>query len=459
MLLRNLLAAPLLLLGAVRAVTITENTVDRGLLSVGLNGVTVEDGVYWSIIDNFVTAFLGSVDVGTGSGLYISSSSSLLALTVTLLPALGDFKNDGIVSFDALKSLTPPIYNIVGISFTNNGEMYLGGDGSVGIPVFTLTSPVWDNNGLLVFYQNHRSTSVVSLGTPLSTINNNGQICLYNSLYTQLTNIVGHGCITANQDSSIFLSNTLLNVDPNQIFVLRDSQSSLRATAISVPKTFVVSGFGNGNKIGLDIPLINLPPLLDAWDYDGTSGILTLRGAGLLSQKFKIGTGYDKNLFSIVTDDDVGLLSVLFGAVTYSGPVPSPALPAQCTECKTLPEIPEANPTTTITSTWTGTFTTTITETDTQGGTDTVIIEVPTSYGPNPTTTITSTWTGTVTTTVTETDTPGGTDTVIVEVPSSYGPNPTTTITSTWTGPIKLRSKPNYYHHFYSDWYLHHYCY
>ncbi|ABN64394.2 Agglutinin-like protein 1 precursor, partial [Scheffersomyces stipitis CBS 6054] len=87
-------------------------------------------------------------------------------------------------------------------------------------------------------------------------------------------------------------------------------------------------------------------------------------------------------------------------------------------------------PTTTITQTYTGTVTTTTTVTATSGGTNTVIVEVPTSYPPNPTTTVTSTWTGTETSSTTVTDTHGGTDTIIVVVPS----NPTTTLTSTWTG-------------------------
>ena len=217
--------------------------------------------------------------------------------------------------------------------------MYLGADGSVGLPLFLILTPDWNNNGLLVFYLKTRTTGPVSLGTPLGTINNNGQICLYNELYTQTTNIAGTGCITAIDDSSIFLSNTVLNIDSNQWFYLQDPQSSLRATAISVPKTYNVAGFGNGNKIGLDIPLVNLPPLLDAWDYDTTTGILTLRGAGLLSQNFNIGLGYDPSLFSITTDDDLGLLSVLFGAVSYAGPPPNPA-PAVCQPCKQLPPAP-----------------------------------------------------------------------------------------------------------------------
>ena len=166
------------------------------------------------------------------------------------------------ISFNAVKSLLAPTYNIAGLSFTNNGEMYLGADGSVGVPSILIISPSWNNNGLLVFYQNTRTTGPVTLGAPLGTINNNGQICFYNELYTQTTNIAGTGCTTLDNDSSIFFSNTVLNIANTQVFNLADSASSIRATAISAPKTYNVAGFGNGNKIGLDIPLVNAPPLL-----------------------------------------------------------------------------------------------------------------------------------------------------------------------------------------------------
>ncbi|ABN68738.2 hyphally regulated cell wall protein, partial [Scheffersomyces stipitis CBS 6054] len=399
MLFSKYLTACVSLFSMAMAVTISQNTINRGFLNLDIGDITIEDGVYWSIIDNAISAMAGSLKVGQGSGFYITSTSSLIASTVTLLSPLGSLENNGIISFNALQSLTAPVYNLVGLSFTNNGEMYLGGDGSVLVPVQSITSATWDNNGLLVFYQNTRSTGPVLLGAPLGTINNNGQICLYNELYTQTNNIVGTGCITANTDSSIFFSNTLLNIDPNQTIYLADSASSLRATAISVPKTFTVAGFGNGNTIGLDIPLVNLPPLLDAWDYDASAGILTLRGAGLLSQNFLIGTGYDNGLFSITTDDDLGLLSVPFGAVTYSGPVPNPGIPAACQPCKTLPDSPGTSATTsttTIVSTNSdGSICTEVDgiviATDSQGSWFTTTTTISETCASNPTTTITST--------------------------------------------------------------------
>ena len=271
---------------------------------------------------------------------------------------------------------------------------------------------------MISFYSAKRSADgVVNLGALGFPIQNNGQICLHNELYQQTTSITGTGCITADLDSTIFFANTLLNIDSNQVVYLADSQSSVRATAISLPKTFTIAGFGNGNKIGLDIPLVSLP-FLSTYDYDSSSGILTLRGAGLLSQKFKIGLGYNKNYFKITTDTSLGLLSVPLGAVTYTGPVPNNKIPAQCKPCKLYPSAPGAEPTvttTTVVSTKSdGSVCTDIDQIiishDTKASwfTSTSVVSEICSTKQNSQTTKTSTWTGTFTTTVTETDTPGG---------------------------------------------------
>ncbi|KAK6459804.1 Hyphally regulated cell wall protein N-terminal-domain-containing protein [Scheffersomyces xylosifermentans] len=445
MLFRKHLIASLLSVVTVWAATITEDTIDRGTLNLGIGDTTIADGVYWSIVDNALTAL-------AGSGFYISSTSNLIALTVTLASGIGSITNDGIIAFNSVQSLTAPTYQL----------MYLGGN-------------VWSNTGLLVFYQQTRSNGVVTLGAPLTTISNPGTICLYNEIYQSTTSISGSGCIVADQNSAIFLANGLLSVSSSQTLYLADSASSIRVNAVALPQTFTVAGYGNGNIIGLDIPIF--ATLGPAWSYSSSTGILTLNGAGLLSQKFNIGTGYINSNFKIVTDPGVGLTSVGLGALQYNGPIPAGAnKPTNCLTCKTLPPAPgtsataststfattnpdgsvctefeqilistdaanswytsssivssicstQSNSQTTITSIWTGSETTTVTVTDTVGGTDTVIVEVPS----NSQTTLTSVWTGTTTQTITQTDTLGGTDTVIVEVPS----NPQTTVTSVWTG-------------------------
>ncbi|KAK6453613.1 Hyphally regulated cell wall protein N-terminal-domain-containing protein [Scheffersomyces xylosifermentans] len=477
MLLSNLLAKALFTCATVLAIDITTQRVDRGFIDLSIGDINIHSGAYWSIVDNALSVIAGNLNVDSGGGFFISSTNNLIGLSVTLASGLGGIKNNGVIAFNAITSLTTPNYNLIGLSFENNGEMYLGSNGSIGLPIVSLLAPSWTNTGLLVVYQQTRGKGVVNFGTPLLNIKNDGQICLHNELYQQTNSIKGKGCITAEADTTIYLATGLSAVDSTQTFYLKDSQSALRANAIALPQTYTVRGFGNGNKIGLDIPIIGIP-LFPAYDYDSSSGILTLRGLSLLQQKFNIGKGYDSSKFQIVSDSAIGLDVVLLGAVQYNGPVPSGGLPTNCQPCKDFPQAPgtsatvstttvvttksdgsvctdiedviistdssfswftttslvteecstKSNSQTTVTSVWTGSVTSTVTETDTPGGTDTVIVEVPS----NSQTTLTSTWTGTTTKTITETDTIGGTDTVIVEVPSTA--NTQTTITSIWTG-------------------------
>ncbi|KAI5970592.1 hypothetical protein CANMA_000333, partial [Candida margitis] len=380
---------------------ITENTVDRGTISLNVGNINIHSGAYWSIIDNAISAFVSSLNVQSGAGLYISSTSPLLSLQVTLLGLLNSITNNGIISFNSVASLTSSTYNLVGLSFQNNGEMYLAASGILPSSM-SITASSWTNTGLLEFYQNQRNEGTVSLGTTLGSITNNGQICFINEVYQQATTIAGTGCITADKDSSIYISNALLSVSTGQTFYLADGASSMIAQAISTPQTFNVRNFGqvNGvaNKIGLTIPLFSLTG--SAWSYNSATGILTLRGAGLLSQYFNIGTGYDSSKFQVVTDSGAGLPSTLLGSIQYNGPVPNPGLPSQCRVCKSLPAIPGAQPTeytTTITTTSGGQ---TITETgvvdittDTSGSWYTTTSIFPTSS--TLTTEYTTTWTTT----------------------------------------------------------------
>ncbi|KAI5954702.1 hypothetical protein KGF57_003917, partial [Candida theae] len=110
---------------------VTTNRVDRGIISLDVGDITIHSGAYWSIINNAVSAFVSSLNVQSNAGLYISSTSPLIGLQVTLLGLLNSITNNGVISFNALASLTSSNYNLVGLSFTNNGEMYLGASGVV----------------------------------------------------------------------------------------------------------------------------------------------------------------------------------------------------------------------------------------------------------------------------------------------------------------------------------------
>ncbi|CAL1190767.1 unnamed protein product [Candida parapsilosis] len=347
-----------LYISVVSGLNIATNTIDRGAISLNVGDITINSGAYWSIINNAISAFVSNLEVAPEAGLYISSTSSLISLQVTLLGLLNSITNNGIISFNSLASLTSSNYNLIGWSFQNNGEMYLGASGIVA-STMSITAASWKNTGLLVFYQNQRNEGIVNSGAPLGTINNNGQICFHNEVYHQTTSIAGTGCITADRDSSIYITNAALSVSTGQTFYLADGASSMIVQALSTPQTFNVRNFGqvNGiaNKIGLSIPLFAL--IGSAWSYNSATGILTLRGAGLLSQYLNIGTGYDSSKFQVVTDSGAGLPSTLWGSIQYNGPVPNPGLPSQCRVCKSLPDIPGAQPTeytTTITTTSNG---------------------------------------------------------------------------------------------------------
>ncbi|EMG49386.1 hypothetical protein G210_5853, partial [Candida maltosa Xu316] len=340
------------------ALEISTNTVDRGTISLNVGDVTVDSGASWSIINNAVSAFVGSLDVQSNAGLYITSTSPLIALQVTLTSLLNTITNDGTIVFDSRDSLTASTYNLVGATFTNTGDMFLAASGIVP-STMSVTAANWDNSGLMVFSQNQRSSGVVNLGAVGGSITNDGQICLENEVYQQTTSINGAGCITADQDSTIYISNSLLPVANTQNFYLADSQSSIVAQALSTPQTFNVYGFGNGNMVGITLPLTAsvLPPN-PAYSYNAATGILTLRNL-LVTQNFNIGTGYDPSLFSIVTDSGAGLPSTLLGSVTYSGPVPAQTLPASCQiVCQPIPDTPGDTPTE---------YTTTITTTNSDG--------------------------------------------------------------------------------------------
>ena len=227
MLFLKLLVRTLACVAAVLAIDITSPRIDRGVVNLSIGDITIESGAYWSIVDNAVSVLAGDLDVKDDAGFYITSTQSLIGLSVTLASGLGSITNDGIIAFNSVVSLVAPNYNLIGLSFTNNGEMYLGTNGSVvGAPPINLVAPSWTNTGLLVIYLQTRSADgIVNLGGTGLVIQNNGQICLTNELYQASTQIRGTGCITANLDSSIFLANGLLGVDQSQTFYLADSLS------------------------------------------------------------------------------------------------------------------------------------------------------------------------------------------------------------------------------------------
>ena len=154
-----------LLTNIVFAIDITENKVDRGSVTLSFGEIIIHPGASWSIIDNAFSNFIGKLDVKAKSALYISLTSHLLALQVSLTTLLHSINNSGIISFDSRVSLTPSSYDLRGLSFTNSGEMYFAASGRVP-STMSLTSALWTNTGLLLFYQNQRTSGAVCLGFP-----------------------------------------------------------------------------------------------------------------------------------------------------------------------------------------------------------------------------------------------------------------------------------------------------
>ena len=113
-----------LLTNIVFAIDITENKVDRGSVTLSFGEIIIHPGASWSIIDNAFSNFIGKLDVKAKSALYISLTSHLLALQVSLTTLPHSINNSGIISFDSRVSLTPSSYDLRGLSFTNSGEMY-----------------------------------------------------------------------------------------------------------------------------------------------------------------------------------------------------------------------------------------------------------------------------------------------------------------------------------------------
>ena len=325
------------------ALEITEDRIDRGAFDINLGDIRVHSGASWSFVDRAISAFVGELHVEHDAGFYITLTNQWLGLDVGMTSLHKSIVNHGIIAFNSVVSLVRSSYDLIGYSFTNTGEMYFGSSGAIPGKL-GLTAEYWTNEGLLVFYQNQRTSSSVKLGRSLGSITNDGQICFFHQVFHQITDIVGNGCLTAQKDSTIYIPSAAQSFDTKQSIYLADNKSSIVVQALSTPQTFNVFGFGAGNKIGLTVPLLGIPLVAPAFSYSPETGVLTLR-ATALSQRFNIGTGYDPNLFKLVTDWGEGLPSTILGSVQYNGPVPNLYLPVNCrAECKSLPEAPGIEP-------------------------------------------------------------------------------------------------------------------
>ncbi|EGV66322.1 hypothetical protein CANTEDRAFT_112457, partial [Yamadazyma tenuis ATCC 10573] len=191
-----------------RAAEISLDRIDRDTVSLAIGDYKIDEGVYWSIIDNTLTSFTGGFE--NDGSFYITTDNRLIGLTVSIINLLKTISNSGDWAFNASRTLTPPSYTLSSLNFQNTGSMWFGGDGSLGVPLMTVQSHTWENDGLIVFSLNKRSTSgEVILGASLElgtgTITNDGTVCLINQVYHQTTAIDGSGCFDIGSDSNVWL--------------------------------------------------------------------------------------------------------------------------------------------------------------------------------------------------------------------------------------------------------------
>ncbi|KAK6887703.1 Hyphally regulated cell wall protein 3 [Candida tropicalis] len=74
-------------------------------------------------------------------------------------------------------------------------------------------------------------------------ITNDGNMCLYNKVFKEPAAVTGSGCITIEEKSAIYLSESHLSIPSTQDIYLANGESSIVVKAETRPKTFNVYGF------------------------------------------------------------------------------------------------------------------------------------------------------------------------------------------------------------------------
>ncbi|KAK6460189.1 Hyphally-regulated cell wall protein [Scheffersomyces coipomensis] len=288
---------------------ISQNTTTNGNINHSFSGIDIVKDAFWSIVNNKLSKIMGDVKIAEGGALYISSASSTLGLKVEMNSLFSDIRNDGVMSLNSVRSTINADFTFISKTFTNTGDFFMAASGAQTlIPAkMNVISKNFNNTGFMVFLQNQRNTAKVNLGDILDkssyTVHNSGQICFYNQIYEQSTAIAGDGCITAYDDSSIFLANPSLEV----------SKITAYESIFHSKDIIKVAGFGDGNKIGMTKALSG-GPVGVPYTYNEETGILVLyTRLGLTAQEFDIGLGYEKEKFGIVDDKGKGLCGVKKG--------------------------------------------------------------------------------------------------------------------------------------------------
>lgn len=237
-------------LSATWALTITENTVNVGALNIKIGSLTINPGVYYSIVNNALTTLGGSLD---NQGEFYVTSANGLAASVSIVS--GTIKNSGDLAFNSLRASVISNYNLNSIGgFTNTGNMWLGISGYSLVPPIILGSATnWDNSGRIYLSQNSGSASTITISQTLGSITNDGSMCIERLSWLQTTSIKGAGCINLMDDAHLQLQISPWSVSNDQTIYLSSSSSMLSVLGLSQSitgtKTYNVVGFGDGNSI------------------------------------------------------------------------------------------------------------------------------------------------------------------------------------------------------------------
>ena len=228
----------LALIAQALAFDITSDTISRGKFNTKWGDTTIEEGAYWSIVDNDFSNFVG--DLNVDGELYITSTSPSIGLNVNLGGIGNTYEVKGLLALNSVDSHLTPFYNTKAKYFTNTGKIWYAGNGDTGIPTMAITASDWNNEGLIHFYQNYRSAGWVNLGWDLQTITNDGAICFTKMAYRQATKIRGSGCIDIGEEATAWLAYTLQDISEDQTFIFSSKNGYIKTDAYTKKQTFKV---------------------------------------------------------------------------------------------------------------------------------------------------------------------------------------------------------------------------
>ncbi|KAL6017172.1 hypothetical protein ACNR9Z_003391 [Candidozyma auris] len=307
------------------AVTISENTVVKSPVSLDIGELNINEGVYYSIVDNALTALGGNLN--NKGGFYVTSENGLAA-SVTAVS--GTIINSGDLAFNSLKANVISNYNMDSIgTFSNSGNMWIGTSVFSAVPPIILGSALdWKNTGKIYVRQREGRASPITISQALGSITNDGTICVERYNWVQTTTIDGKGCVNIKEDGHLQLQLSPWSVDKEQTLYLSSPSSSLSVLGLEPSllgtKSFNVIGFGGGNKINVNLGFT---------DYSYKDGKLTLSFfLGAFKIDFNIGEGYDTSKFKTNGPGKAGT------SISYDGQWSGQA-PDVC-QCKDFPVPP-----------------------------------------------------------------------------------------------------------------------